>query len=106
MLLVPEMDQPTPATPLPFRLLYVSATSGCIPARPGGTLMGIRYVAAPPSVDGAPGIVPTHPCGGIGTLGGVTGASGRADNQVSTTTLVFCADAYALQPDGLHARTR
>src|SRR5215467_6703703 len=102
MLLVPESDQPTPATPLPFRLLYVSAMSGCMPARPGGTSIGMRYVAAPPSVDGVPGMVPTQPCDG-----GVKGGGGCSLIVVShETTSTLWTPVKALHPDGLQARTR
>ena len=63
-------------------------------------------MAAPPSTEGVPGSVPTQPWAGMGMLGGTTGESGKADNQVSTATVVFWAEAYGLHPEGLHARTR
>src|SRR6266571_579368 len=102
MLLIPETDHPTPAMPLPLLLLYVSATSGCMPPRPGGTSMGTRYVAAPPSVEGVPGIVPTQPWAGAD--GATTAWSAIVVSHETTSTLF--APVYPLQPDGLQARTR
>jgi hypothetical protein len=40
--------------------VYVTASAGCIPARPGGTVIGIEYVNTPSAVTlASPGIVPT-----------------------------------------------
>ena len=38
----PAMPQPKPSGPLPARLEYVSASSGSMPIRPGGTRIGMR----------------------------------------------------------------
>src|ERR1043166_4450443 len=46
----PPSDQPMPRMPLPAWLPYSRVSVGVTPAIPGGTEIGISYVAAPPAL--------------------------------------------------------
>src|SRR5690606_3694352 len=63
----PSSVQPTPASPFVRVPKYLRLKAGSMPARPGGTTMGIVYSGEPASVTrNLPGTAPTGAAGARG----------------------------------------